>query len=601
MQERKKQAWGSRVGLILAMAGSAVGLGNFVRFPIQAIQNGGGAFIIPYLVSFVLMGIPLSMIEWTTGKYAGLQGRHSPPMITWEIGKTRIWKYIGSMGIFSSFIISAYYCYIESWTLTYTFHSLLSTFSGMTDLQVSAVFDAYLDLHTSTLGIPYENVFFFILCAFLNAYILSRGIKNGVERVSKWMMPMLFILAILLVVKAFTLKAGEEGAIYDGLVGFDFLWYPQFDSLTNPKVWLAAAGQVFFTLSLGMGAIQCYSSYMRAQDDVALNSVTAAFTNEFAEIILGSSIIIPIAIGYYGIEQTSVMAESGGLGLGFRVLPYLFSQWGPVWSVLAGFSFFGLLFFASITSCLSISTPSIEFMTIDFGIARWKSAIIYGVVLTIAGLPTVLFFNEGVFDEYDFWGGTISLFVFGMIETILFSWVLGVDKGWKMLTAHADIQLPNAFKFVFRYITPTILIVIFVSALIKPEGGDWSKLSYKGWELDEGSVLGQLEHKGIGPNNCWFADKFFAENDGDVTAVKTEKNHTTIVVGKKSYAVQSDCSPVVSVGQHVSVGQPLYQGEVTNKVFYSDMTRISMVLFLILLCLLVRHVARHPKDNPEIN
>ena len=596
MQERKKQAWGSRIGLILAMAGSAVGLGNFVRFPIQAIQNGGGAFIIPYLVSFLLMGIPLSLIEWSTGKYGGLAGKHSPPMITYAVAKKKAWKYIGVMGIFSSFIISAYYCYIESWTLTYTFHSLLSTFTGMTEEDVSNFFLRYLDLHESTLGIPYENVFFFIVCVIINVFILSLGIKNGIEKVSKWMMPTLFLLGLVLVYKAFTLKAGQEGALYDGLMGFDFLWYPQFDSLSNPKVWLAAAGQVFFTMSLGMGALQCYSSYMRAQDDVALNSITAAFTNEFAEVILGSSIIIPIAIGYFGIDQTIAMTENGGLGLGFRVLPYLFSQWGQIWSIIAGFSFFGLLFFASITSCLSISTPTFEFLTCDYGYSRTKSAIIFGIMLTAAGLPTVLFFNQGVFDEYDYWGGTISLFVGGMTEAIMFGWVIGADKGWKMINSHADIHLPRFFVYILRYVTPTILIVIFVSALIKPEGGDWSKLSFKGWELDNSSVLAQLQHKGIGPNNTWTADHFYAENSGKVESV----TENTITISGKTYTVQEDCTADVKVGDNVACGDPIYSGSVVNNVCYVDLTRIGLVLFLIILCLLVANVSDKAKDNPAL-
>ena len=145
-QERRKQAWGSRIGLILAMAGSAVGVGNFIRFPVQAIQNGGGSFIIPYLISFVLLGIPLSIIEWTSGKYGGLAGYHSTPMITQVMSKGKIWKYIGSMGTFSSFVISAYYCYIESWALAYFFHSLMSSFSGMTSEQVSDFFLLYISL-----------------------------------------------------------------------------------------------------------------------------------------------------------------------------------------------------------------------------------------------------------------------------------------------------------------------------------------------------------------------------------------------------------------------------------------------------------------------
>ncbi len=595
-QEKRKQAWGSRLGLILAMAGSAVGVGNFIRFPVQAIQNGGGSFIIPYLVSFVLLGIPLSIIEWTSGKYGGLAGYHSTPMITQVLSKGKIWKYVGSMGTFSSFIISAYYCYIESWAMAYFFHSLLSSFTGMTSAQVSNLFVVYLDMNQSTLGIPFENVFFYLVCAIINAYILSRGIQNGIEKVSKFMMPLLFLLAVILAVRAYTMKAGVDGAVYDGLVGFDFLWYPEFDSLSNPKVWLAAAGQIFFTCSLGMGALQCYASFLRSKDDVALNSVTACFTNEFAEIVLGSAIIVPIAIGYFGIDQVVAMTQSGGFGLGFRSLPYLFAQWGPFWSVVAGSAFFGLLFFASITSILSISTPSIEFMVDGFSVARRKAAIIYCVMLTVVGLPTVIWFNYGVFDEYDFWGGTVALFVYGMIECILFAWVMGMDKGWTMINAHANIKLPIALKYVMKYVTPTMLIIIFVSACIKPVNDDWSKLSLKGWELDNSSVISMLTHKGIGPNDKWTADHFYCENEGEVTAVSTTNGVTTMTVGGKNYELPADCKPAAKEGDNLKVGDVLYDGDVVNLVCYSDLTRLGLVFIFLFNCLLVRYTVRHPKN-----
>ena len=595
-QEKRKQAWGSRLGLILAMAGSAVGVGNFIRFPVQAIQNGGGSFIIPYLVSFVLLGIPLSIIEWTSGKYGGLAGYHSTPMITQVLSKGKIWKYVGSMGTFSSFIISAYYCYIENWAMAYFFHSLLSSFTGMTSAQVSNLFVVYLDMNQSTLGIPFENVFFYLVCAIINAYILSRGIQNGIEKVSKFMMPLLFLLAVILAVRAYTMKAGVDGAVYDGLVGFDFLWYPEFDSLSNPKVWLAAAGQIFFTCSLGMGALQCYASFLRSKDDVALNSVTACFTNEFAEIVLGSAIIVPIAIGYFGIDQVVAMTQSGGFGLGFRSLPYLFAQWGPFWSVVAGSAFFGLLFFASITSILSISTPSIEFMVDGFSVARRKAAIIYCVMLTIVGLPTVIWFNYGVFDEYDFWGGTVALFVYGMIECILFAWVMGMDKGWTMINAHANIKLPIALKYVMKYVTPTMLIIIFVSACIKPVNDDWSKLSLKGWELDNSSVISMLTHKGIGPNDRWTADHYYCENEGEVTAVSTTNGVTTMTVGGKNYELPADCKPAAKVGDNLKVGDVLYDGDVVNLVCYSDLTRLGLVFIFLFNCLLVRYTVRHPKN-----
>ena len=177
-------SWGSRVGLILAMAGNAVGFGNFLRFPVQAIQNGGGAFIIPYLTCFLLMGIPLLFIEWTIGRYGGNYGFHSTPFMMHSMGKQRIWKYVGVFGIFSNLGIAAYYCYLESWTLSYVFHSVIGSFHGLSQEGVVLLFNNYVSISKATL-IPFESIIFFVLCLLLNIWILSKGLSGGVEKVCK--------------------------------------------------------------------------------------------------------------------------------------------------------------------------------------------------------------------------------------------------------------------------------------------------------------------------------------------------------------------------------------------------------------------------------
>ena len=192
----KVEAWGSRVGLILAMAGNAVGLGNFLRFPVQAVQNGGGAFIIPYLVCFLLMGIPLLFIEWSSGRFGGKFGNHSTPYILDSMVKGRLLKYIGVFGIFTNIAVVAYYCYIESWTMSYMFHSVMGTFSGMTQAEVSAFFTSYVDIGHSTTGIPYEAVVFYIICLLINTFILSKGL-SGVEKVAKIGMPLLILFGVV--------------------------------------------------------------------------------------------------------------------------------------------------------------------------------------------------------------------------------------------------------------------------------------------------------------------------------------------------------------------------------------------------------------------
>lgn len=456
---KQQESWGSRVGLVLAMAGNAVGLGNFLRFPVQAIQNGGGAFIIPYLTCFLLMGIPLLWIEWATGRFGGKYGHHSTPFILDAMDKRRFWKYIGVFGIFTNLAVAAYYCYLESWTLSWVWHTIDRSFAGKSQEEVASFFGNYVSLSTI------EPIFFWGVCLLINTWILSKGLSGGVEKAAKIGMPLLILFGAVLAYFAITMKAGDHGAINAGTVGLSFLWTPDFSTIWSAKVWLAAAGQIFFTLSVGMGSIQCYASYVKSKDDIALNAMSAGWMNEFVEVVLGSSILIPIAVGYLGIDKVIEMTAHGGLGLGFKTLPFLFEQWGTVLAIVCGVFWFGLLFFAGITSSLAMGTPCMGFMMDEFKWKREKSAWAFGAAVLLLGLPTVLFFNYGVFDEYDYWAGTVSLVVFALAETILFAWIFGINKGWKEITDGADIKVPVFFKYVILYITPLILGWVFVASL----------------------------------------------------------------------------------------------------------------------------------------
>ncbi len=509
------QAWGSRVGLILAMAGNAVGLGNFLRFPVQAVQNGGGAFIIPYLICFLLMGIPLLYIEWASGRFGGKFGNHSTPYILDSMVKGRILKYIGVFGIFTNVAVAAYYCYIESWTMSYVYHSLAGTFEGMSQTGVAQFFNNYVDIAQSTTGIPYEAIIFYIMCLLLNTYILSKGLK-GIEKVAKIGMPLLILFGVILAVRGLTLGTSGASELFpdaNAWDGLNFLWTPQYESILDLKVWMAAAGQIFFTLSVGMGTIQCYAAYMSSKDDIALNAVSAGFMNEFVEVVLGSLIVIPIAAGYLGLDW---VLENAGFGMAFQTMPYLFQQWGPILAALAGLFWFGLLFFAGITSSLAMGTPWMGFMKDEFNWGQNKGAWSFGLLILIMGLPTVIFFQEGVFDEYDYWAGTVSLVVFAMLETILFSWIFGMKKGWAEITSGADIQVPIIYKFIIKFVTPVMLIIIFLGSLFKPLNNDWSGnvasfFSGNGWNLDNGSIIKTITHAGI-------KDKILAATDPTIIA-----------------------------------------------------------------------------------
>ena len=457
MTKTQSSGWGSRVGLILAMAGNAVGLGNFLRFPAQAIDNGGGAFIIPYLVCFLLMGIPLLFVEWSMGRFGGRYGQHSTPFIFDAMGKTPYWKYFGVFGLFTNIAVAAFYCYLESWALSWAYHSVAGTFTGMSQVEVQQFFKNYIELGTS------HPVVFWVICLFINTWILSRGLSGGVEKVAKIGMPLLILFGIVLAITGISLQASPGGAINDGIVGLNYLWSPDFSTIWSFKVWIAAAGQIFFTLSLGMGSIHCYASYLKSKEDIALNAMSAGWMNEFVEVVLGSAIIIPISVGYLGIEGvTNFVSEQGGLGLGFIVLPNLFSDWGT-FGVFAGLMWFGLLFFAGITSSLAMGTPIIGFLKDNFNIKLSTGAWIFGMIILLLGIPCVL--SQDAFNEYDYWAGTIALVIFAMVEIVLFAWVFGMDKGWKEINTGADIKVPGIFKFIIKFVSPIFLIVVFVGAI----------------------------------------------------------------------------------------------------------------------------------------
>jgi SNF family Na+-dependent transporter len=564
------ESWGSRVGLILAMAGNAVGLGNFLRFPVQAIQNGGGAFIIPYLVCFLLMGIPLLWIEWSMGRFGGKFGHHSTPFILDSMDKRKFWKYIGVFGIFTNLAVAAYYCYLESWTLSWAYHSAARTFDGQTQEQVAGFFGDYVSLAS-----PTEPFIFWVICLLLNTWILSRGLSGGVEKAAKIGMPLLLIFGVFLAYKAITVQAGEHGAIHDGTVGLNFLWTPQFDTIWDPKVWLAAAGQIFFTLSVGMGSIQCYASYVKSKDDIALNAMSAGWMNEFVEVVLGSAVIIPIAVGYLGIDQVVEMTKNGGLGLGFKTLPYLFEQWGPVMAVIAGVFWFGLLFFAGITSSLAMGTPVMGFLEDEFGWKRKPAAWFFGFAVFVLGLPTVLFFNYGVFDEYDFWAGTFSLVVFALFEVILFAWVFGMDKGWKEITDGADIKVPSIYKFVIKFITPALLGWVFFASL----PGVWDQITNKATHAE----IAKIEQIGLSKSNLEASldvSPLIAQA-GDL--VKNEKYNDALPVLDSVLKYSDD----THAKELLSTSKTHVLKELDKKLLFINLSRILLLAVFLAVCYFV--------------
>ncbi|MGH7662918.1 MAG: sodium-dependent transporter [Gemmatimonadaceae bacterium] len=454
------EVWGTRIGLILAMAGNAVGLGNFLRFPTQAASNGGGSFMITYFVALLLLGIPLMWIEWGIGRNGGRYRKAHLPGMFAAIWHHPAAKYFGVLGLAVPLIVLVYYTYIESWTLAFAFFSLIKDYWGR-DTQEAMVqyLQSYQSIGDSSVhGIWKPFLFFFITLA-VNIWVVSRGISGGIEKLAKIGMPILFIFAAILAVSVFLIPADASGA--SAVDGLQFIYSADMSRLDEPSVWLASAGQIFFTLSVGMGTLQAYASYLSTKDDILLSGVATAATNETAEVVLGGSIAIPAAVAFFGVSGAMAIAQSGSFNIGFATMPVVFQQM-PLGNML-GFMWFGLLFFAGITSSVAMATPIMAFFREEFGVKRETVAYGLGAVALVFGLLNIVWLRHGMLDDWDFWAGTFGLVVVAVIETIIFMWVFKPENAWRSLHEGGDIRLPAVFRFVMTYITPVYILAILVA------------------------------------------------------------------------------------------------------------------------------------------
>ncbi len=494
-----RERWASRIGLILAMAGNAVGLGNFLRFPTQAAQNGGGVFMIPYMISLLLIAIPLMWVEWAIGRYGGVRGHGTTPAIFRLLWKHPLAKYVGVLGLFVPFVVSCYYVYIESWTLGY---ALLSLFNKLPQASASAIGhpQAYLAPFAEFLrhytGMGSQKIFhpallayvFFIVTIALNVTILLKGISKGIEKLAKVAMPLLFLLAFILMIRVITLETPCGTAVE----GLNFLWEPRWQELANPKVWLAAAGQVFFTLSLGFGAIITYASYLKRYDDLTLSALTASSLNELAEVILGGSIAIPAAAAFFGVAAAQAIAASGAFNLAFVSLPAIFANI-PL-GHLFGFTWFILLFFAGLTSSVAIIQPVITFLEDEFHLSHYRAVVT--TMFTLFVLAHVPIFLSGALDEMDFWAGTFFVVLFALCEVLIFFWGFSPSKAWAEINRGGFIKLPRIFFYIMRYVTPIFLGLILA----------WWPLQmiYKIWKAaTQASLVKVLQETFSAPWTIW--------------------------------------------------------------------------------------------------
>ncbi len=453
--------WATRIGLVLAMAGNAIGLGNFLRFPAKAASNGGGAFLIPYFCALILMGVPMMWVEWTIGRHGGAHGHGSGPGMFQVMWKHPFSKYIGAFGIFIPFAVAVYYLFIMAWCLGYAWFSATGRYFGLVNQEAMSSFlkgfqGVESNRYFSSL-IP--ALLFLAVCLAMNYFFLSRGISKGIEVLARHGMPLLFLFGVILVIRVLTLGTPDPAhPDWNIANGMGFMWNPDFSRLTQGSVWLVAAGQIFFTLSLGQGMILTYASYVRENQDITLNGLATSTVNEFAEVVLGGTIAIPVAVAFFGLAQTEVIARGGAFDLGFVSLPLIFQK--IPFGQLFGAMWFLLLFIAGITTSVAFLQPLVAFLTEEFHISRKKAVNRSFLFLIASVLFVVFFFRFGVLDEFDFWISTFGIVVFGALEIIVFSWIFGLKNGWEEMHKGADFKIPGVFKFILKYITPAYMLVI---------------------------------------------------------------------------------------------------------------------------------------------
>ncbi|MBM4153340.1 MAG: sodium:calcium symporter, partial [Kiritimatiellaceae bacterium] len=322
----------------------------------------------------------------------------------------------------------------------------------------------------------FQSVLWFtIVCFILNFIIIYRGVSKGIELFCKWAMPALMVCAMIVLVRVLTLGTPDPTHPEQNVMnGLGYMWNlglngkSLWQSLSNAQMWLEAAGQIFFSLSVGFGIISCYASYLKPDDDIALSSVTAAAGNEFCEVALGGLITIPAAFVFLGATGVALAAGST-FNLGFMTLPLVFNTM-PL-GQLVGTLFFFLLFLAALTSSISMLQPAIAMMEEGLGLGRRASVVILGLI-TAFGTGFVIYFSKDALalDTFDFWVGSVCIYILATIQVILFGWVIGIDRGYREIMRGAAIRIPKIFLYIIKYVSPVYLLTIFALWLHQSAG-----------------------------------------------------------------------------------------------------------------------------------
>ena len=446
----KRERFSSGIAVFFATLGSAVGLGNIWRFPYLTGKYGGGAFLLVYLICIVFIGLPVMISEF----YIGRKTRKNAVGAFGKLGANRAWKTIGYMGVLSAYLIMFFYSAVAGWVYSYVFKAIRGDFAQVTLESAKQQFN-------NTLIGPLPPIIWQIIVMTVVATILVLGIKSGIERITKTLMPVLFILIIICDIRALTLPGAFEG--------LKFLFAVDFTKLTAPAI-LTALGLAFFKLSLGMGTMITYGSYFTEDNKMMNTSLKVAISDTLVSVLAGIA-IFP-AVFSFGMEP------SAGPGLLFMTIPLVFSQmrFGNILLI----AFFILSSIAATTAMISLVEVPVAYFTGERGISRRKSVIInaliivsFGVLATLSAdqasiLGHINLFGKTLFDLFDYTSSNILLPLGGLLIAIFLGYATKKDDVRNELSNNGVLRingLLSVFFAIVRYVTPALLIIVFLYSI----------------------------------------------------------------------------------------------------------------------------------------
>ncbi len=454
MSDNIRENFGSKLGAVLATAGSAVGLGNIWRFPIETGQNGGAAFIIIYVACVFLLGLPIMMSEFFIGRHT-----HTNTAGAFrKLAPNTPWKWVGRLGVLSGFVILSYYSVVAGWTAEYTRLAIGNYFVGKSATDFPDIFNEFVSN-------PWKSVSWMLAFMIITHIIVTRGVKGGIEKFSKVMMPALFIIMIILAICSVMLPGASQG--------LEFLLKPDFNKITG-SVWLSAMGQAFFSLSLGLGCLCTYGSYFRSDTNIGKTALNVALIDTLVAIMSGFIIFPAVFNAGYAISSNDI-----GPSLLFITLPNVFQQaFGSMPALSYGVSvlFYFLLVVAALTSTISMHEVVTAYVSEEFNMNREKATTIVTAACCAVGTICALsfgpfaqikIFNMGLFDLFDYVSSNICLPVGGMFISIFTGWYLDKKLIRDEITNYGSLRAPylRFVIFILRYFAPVAIAIILLNQL----------------------------------------------------------------------------------------------------------------------------------------